>query len=437
MLIPIITPLLQGALQYLLRAPFDADNQGYDDAQVLNTIAEGVQKGQLTVVEVDGTLAIVSNECAFTAQVTAVWGDLGFFGEVLGGGGYTRSLGFAVKTAVNLNVTDKRIKVPMWNDAAGIVDAADYIYQYHMADTGILHGIVYNGAGGIIEAPGLCNYSAMTDYELAIVLGGYDNNGVPWRTGQAATSYLYGASFFIRGGAFTDWTLLWRSASMNTVTLYPCMSNDKQVGTIDDFRVPDRSYQVVLQPSNLSLYGSAGELSAYTPDVGGGWTEDIGDWDTSGGTLTATVLGIGTFTGLADCVYDTEITMPGAGTTAGGLVLRGADYTGASEDYWYVKCTPATAGNDFELIEYAAGAATQRAVTDVDFTGSTAYDIRAICDGTTIDCFADGGDKISYASAASGQTATDFGLRDEGNGNMTFDKTALYPRTGYGALNRG
>jgi len=123
--------------------------------------------------------------------------------------------------------------------------------------------------------------------------------------------------------------------------------------------------------------------------------------------------------------------MPGAGVVAGGLVLRGSDYTGASEDYWYVKVTPGTAGTDFELIEYAAGAATQRAFADVDWVAATAYRIRAICYGQTIDCFHSKGTggKITYALAASGEFATDFGLRDEGNANMTFDNVALYPRT--------
>ena len=91
---------------------------------------------------------------------------------------------------------------------------------------------------------------------------------------------------------------------------------------------------------------------------------------------------------------------------------------------------PATAGNDFSIVEYAAGAVTTRAQTDVDFTAATAYAIRAINDTQTIDAFADGGDMISYASASSNQTATGFGLRDEGNSNMTFDNVVLYNRTG-------
>ena len=46
---------------YLLNAPFTADDQGYSDAQVIDTEAEGITDGQLTVVETDGTFAVSSN----------------------------------------------------------------------------------------------------------------------------------------------------------------------------------------------------------------------------------------------------------------------------------------------------------------------------------------------------------------------------------------
>lgn len=407
----------QAAVAYLLNAPFTADNQGFADAQVLDTAAEGVTAGQLTVVEVDGTLAIVSNACAFTAQSSPTGGDLGLYGPE-----EVKTLGKALLQTVNLDTNTKANRGALWFSGADL--ALNWTYGFQV-------GNIYMKASenGWTDYRTVLSYSAATDYQLCVVLGGYDVNGVPWRSGETAADYLYGAAWYIKGGAFTNWTLLWRSAWGNDTPLRPAFENYHQAGTIDSFRVPDSDLSAVLQPTCLSLYGSNGELDAYTPDLGGGWTEDIGDWDTAGGILTATGLGIATFTGLADCIYDTEITMPAAGTVAGGLVLRGSDYTGASEDYWYIKCTPATAGNDFEIIEYAAGAATQRAVTDVDFSAATAYNIRAICDTQQIDAFAAGGDKISYGSAASGQAATDFGLRDEGNGNMTFDKTVLHART--------
>ena len=405
------------SLRYLLRATFDAADQGYANAQVLDTVAEGVQDGQLTVVEVDGTLAISGNKCAFTAQATPAWGDQGFYSQAI-----TRALGRGLLATVNLNATNKSAAMG-WASIAGVFGAAgdDYYFLFTESVTLTL---------GRDETPMVASYSALTNYQLASVLGGYDAaNGVPWRSGQAAASYLFGAAFFIKGGVFTNWTLLWRTSQDNAATLYALFSNYIAAGTVDSFRVPDADLSAVLQPTCLSLFASDGELDAYTPEVGGVWVEDIGDWDTASGTLKATTLGIATFTGLADCLYDAKITTPAAGTTAGGLVLRVTDLTGASEDYWYVKITPGTAGTDWELIEVVNGAATQRASGDVDWTAATAYAIRAICDGQDIACFADSGNKISYASAASGEAATTFGLRDEGNANMTFDNVVLFART--------
>lgn len=411
-------------LSYILLATFNAADQGYVDAQVLDSTDEGVNDGQLTVVEVDGTLAIVGNKCAFTAQATPDWGDLGFYSQAI-----TRALGRGLLGTLNASATTKYVVSVAWMDTDGLSWPNDWIYNIQARLGAVMRFNVYDGAGTVLEDPDLISYSSSTDYALVIVLGGYDSNGVPWRSGQVAASYLYGAAGYIKGGAITNWTKLWCTSQGNTATLYAAFSNYDAAGTIDNFRVPDRDLSAVLQPTYLSLFASAGELSDYVPELGSVWVEDIGDWDTAGGVLQATALGIATFTGLADCLYDAKITTPAVGTTAGGLVLRETDLTGASEDYWYVKITPGTAGTDWELIEYVNGTPTQRASGDVDWTAATAYAIRAICDGQDIACFADGGDKISYASAASGETATSFGLRDEGNANMTFDIVALFART--------
>lgn len=412
-------------IKYLLRATFDAPNQGYADGQVLDTTAEGIQDGQLTVTEVDGTLAIVGNKCALTAQATPNWGDLGFYSQAI-----ARALGRGLLVTVNSADTNKYILPVFYSNQARISKFLQFATDCEAAIR--LQGAPTAGqirARILHKETHVGTYAAATDYATCIVLGGYDTNGVPWRSGQAASSYLYGAAYYIKGGTFTNWTLLWRGSMQNTATLYAVGQSYNAAGTFDDFRVPNRDLSAVLQPNNLSLFAVAGELSAYTPELGGAWTEDIGDWDTAGGVLQATALGIATFTGLADCIYDTKITTAGAGTTAGGLVLRETNLTGGSEDYWYVKVTPGTAGVDWELIEYVGGGATQRASGDVDWAVATAYNVRAICDGQTISCFADGGDKITYGSAVSGEAAASFGLRDEGNANMTFDNDVLFART--------
>jgi len=412
---------------YLLRAPFTADDQGFANAQVLDTEAEGILQGQLTVVETDGAIAILTNRLILSGKTVSSWTSLGLYSA----NAITRALGRALllkfESANTGNMTGAG-----WHDTAEINAASVMDYGFYTNADDL--SVDSDDAPPVQVTTGNA-LADNTEYELALVLGGYTSAQSPYYAAGAGT-YTYGCALFIKGGGFSTWTLLWRWRTQATASLYPTLSSRHTMTVYyDNVRVPTTDLSAVLEPNNLSLFASAGELNAYTPEVGGGWTEDIGDWDTAAGVLQATALGIATFTGLADCVYDAKITTPGAGTTAGGLVVRGADYTGGSEDYWYVKVTPGTVGTDWELIEYAAGAATQRASGDVDWAVATAYNIRAICDGQDIACFADGGDKIGYVSAASGETATDFGLRDEGNANMTFDNDVLFARMSsvYGA----
>jgi len=76
---------------------------------------------------------------------------------------------------------------------------------------------VYAGgaAGPVIATP-----VDATEYQLAAVLR---STGVYW---------------YIKGGAFTYWTLLWVGSTDNTATLYPAISNYNAVLTADNIRVP-------------------------------------------------------------------------------------------------------------------------------------------------------------------------------------------------------
>ena len=420
---PSLRPILlftKAAVKYLLRATFDAPDQGFANGQVLKTAAVGVQDGQLTVVEVDGTLAISGNKCAFTAQATPAWGDLGFYSQAI-----TRALGRGLLGTINLAATNKSPLV-MWSNAQAI--------SYANADG---NSVVFSNVGTILIidsaglGPAVSSYSASTDYQLAIVLGGYDAaNGVPWRSGQAAASYLYGAAFFIKGGAFTNWTLLWRTSQGNTATLYAAFSNYDAAGTIElPSGVPDVDLSAVLQPTCLSLFATDGELDAYTPELGSVWAENTGDWDTASGILRNTALGIATFnSGIANLIYDVKVTMPASGTTAGGLIVRFTD----TSNYWYIKLTPGTANADFELVEVNAGTPTTRASADIDWVASTAYNIRVIVAGSTYwKVYVAGVEKLTYTTTNTfNQAATICGLRDEGNANfVAFDNAAVFART--------
>jgi hypothetical protein len=64
------------------------------------------------------------------------------------------------------------------------------------------------------------------------------------------------------------------------------------------------------------------------------------------------------------------------------------------------------------------------------------YTIRAIADGTNIDQFVDGANKITYASASHNQTETKHGFRGFYDGEVKgeFDNFTVFPRDGYSDL---
>jgi hypothetical protein len=74
------------------------------------------------------------------------------------------------------------------------------------------------------------------------------------------------------------------------------------------------------------------------------------------------------------------------------------------------------------------GGDTVRANAAVTFNNSTDYDLRAIAYAQSIDGFADGGNKISYASAALNENVTVHGIRAENTAGQ-FDNWACFPRT--------
>jgi len=251
------------ALAYLLNAPFTASNQNYSDAQVLNTVAEGITAGQLTVVEKDGTLAVVSNKCAFTVQGTPALGDLALVSLAL-----TKSLGMTLYET--LNIASLTAYMGFWDDANTIGN--NRVYSFLSSTTWLAR--TYDGAGNQLESVSVAAFNADTDYQLCLVLGGYDSNGVPWRTGETAANYLYGAAWYVKGSTFSTWTLLWRTALVNISTLYAALSTYNAAGTIDDFRIPTDTLESVLQPTAMSTFTAANgtSLDAITPEVGGTWT---------------------------------------------------------------------------------------------------------------------------------------------------------------------
>jgi hypothetical protein len=414
-------------VKYLLRATFNAADQGYANAQVLDSVAEGISDGQLTVVEVDGTLAIVSNKCAFTAQATAGWGDLGFYS-----GAVTKTLGRSLIASILANENTSWAHIG-WKDTTSVGTAGATEYDFQMSSPGKLDA---TGPGTVLQ-PRVGTFVVSTTYELAIVLGGYDANGVPWRTGETAASYLYGAAYYVKGGAYTTWTLLYRHVDGNVSTLYAAFSNQQKTGTIDDFRVPDVDLSAVLQPTCLSTFTAANStsLDAITPEVGNAWTEQQGDWEIQSNKAqesspadkdSATI-----DTGISDFLVDATVVgyHSGSDIVNPKVLLRFTDLA----NYWILEVR--VHDNSIKITERTGDVETNRASVGVTINSATAYDARAIAYAQTIDMFLDGANKISYASAASNETETLVGIMvgvggTPGANTAKFDNFAVYRRDG-------
>lgn len=406
--------------KYELLFRWDVGDQGYADGQVLDTPAEGQNDGQLTVVEVDGTLALIGNECAFTAQGTPAWTDLGLYSQAI-----TRAFGKALMTTVNLSTWEEM--GTCWHTAAAVVDPDNTVLalQAHATD-----GRLDNEDGTEI-AIGL---ALNTDHKLVLVLGGYDANEVPWDNNQAVAGYLYGGALFRYDGA--NYVLLWRTMTDDTATLYAMLASYDAVGTIDDFRVPsNQTYEAVLQPNNKSTFTAANgvSLDAITPEVGGTWTEQVDDWEIQGNR--AVPVGLSTpgssgwvatiASGLADVIVDCIVQHTASVLGAfRGICVRFTN----DDNFWGIYTNDFS--NTFSIYERNGGVFTLRASIAVAIGTAADHDVRTIAYGQTIDAFLDGGSKISYGLAALNETETLHGLSNAIVDTFgQWDNFAVYART--------
>ncbi len=425
-------------ISYFLRAFYkNITDGGYTDGQVINTMEEGCDIGQLTVVEKDGTLAAASDKAAFTAQATADWADLGVYS-----GAITKALGRTFFGTGNVGATNKNAYILNASDSATVDmsgGGGNKVYAFLFNSNTKLRA--YYTATLFAEFGA---YSASTDYEFAIVHGGYDSNGVPWKSGDTASSFLYGAKFYVKGGAFSAWTLLYSTPEDNTSTLYAVLSNYDATGTLNNLIAPDYDFSPVLQPDFLETFSGSGSIDAGTPDVdtsGNGWTQRVSDadwrYDTGKGELTTAGSDPANNAkerfawfdvGVSDGEFEADVKYDSGAAGANGIIFRTSAETANGLNIWrYIL----SAGGDEELTQVEDGAVTKRANAAHGAVNGTFYKLKVIINGTTITCYRDGAQKLQYTSATFNQTATRMGIRADSRKltDKAFDNVAVWPRT--------
>ena len=192
---------LGGGVRWLLRDEFTTDRA----AGAVNGTAAEPGPGTRAAVDTESKLTLSGGDAVFAGQKTsAAYGDPGLWLSA-----FTRAAGRIFCAQVTQNDTlSKQFITGISSGQSGAVG----------------DGFALNG-NSLFLRPGtnlrVGDYAFNTDYQLAFVL--------------RAT----GAFAMIKGGAFTDWTLLYPLVVGTTATVYPGLSNYNGTVRLRGMRVPD------------------------------------------------------------------------------------------------------------------------------------------------------------------------------------------------------
>jgi hypothetical protein len=205
----------------------------------------------------------------------------------------------------------------------------------------------------------------------------FDNtNGITVAAYSSATAYMIagvqratGSHWFIKGGAFTNWTYLYNIKSLTTTPLFPAVGNRTTAGvsTVDFVRVP--TSLITITPLASDAFTRADGVLGST---GGGGSEESGGsglaWTVQKGT-GAIATNKGTFSALTDSLGiatvdagTTNITAEVVATRAAGtsgLILRWTDINN------YIKAV--LDGTNLVVTEVVAGTPNVLATTAVTY----------------------------------------------------------------------
>lgn len=269
----------------------------------------------------------------------------------------------------------------------------------------------FTNAGGIGIGGVLTGAYTATPYNVALVM-------------RAA-----GHFYFVKGGAFTNWTLLWMSVS-SEATQYPGIQYNGATTafTADNPRIPKSLYiPVPLQSDGMSAATTDGLGNAEANGAAGNAYTNYGTWGVAAGVRSCSVLGAGS---LGSSILATstrnvfiEVNITRAAWSA-GIRARQAD------DVNYIQCRHD--GTNVIVSQVVAGVSTDLSTTAVAYSAGAV--MRFVADDLTYRAF--------YNNTAAGSgvlpdtTGTNHGVMTNHIG-ATFDKLVIWARTGeqYNGLN--
>ncbi|TXH52997.1 MAG: hypothetical protein E6Q97_14320 [Desulfurellales bacterium] len=300
--------------------------------------------------------------------------------------------------------------------------------------TGVIEvGFDANQAGSLFDG------ARMTGTTLAVRA-----QGTQITVGAAAASTTYqfaviqraaGFFWFVKGGAFTNWTLVWLSSAGNSSFPGFTTTSTASVGTLSYLRVPATPWlPAPLLSDGFSTFatsaptatdglghaeGIAGGLGA---GGGGVWPyTQVGTWQASGGWANASALSSGSAiayanAGKADIIASVKLTRSGGD---GGLLLRFVDGNN------FISCRHD--GTNVLLIKKVAGVNTTVQSTAAIYVAGA--ELRVIATGSAFRVYYNNalvGSEQTISDAAL-QSPTNHGLYTTNTGN-TFDDLVIYAR---------
>jgi hypothetical protein len=170
---------------------------------------------------------------------------------------------------------------------------------------------------------------------------------------------------------------------------------------------------LLLKDSFVDTNGTG--LASHTMDVGPGWTVNDGGWTIQGNKAAVqTVSGYGTAVSQSGQSNVTgNVTVNLSANSRMGFAARVSD----DSDFWRVVVS-VNAGA-LEILEVVSGVQTVRASSSLTISQGVNYALQAQFAGQTVTATVNGGNQISYNSAASNQSVTKHGLTAGANSNGT------------------
>lgn len=200
-----------------------------------------------------------------------------------------------------------------------------------------------------------------------------------------------GAFFYIRGGAFTAWTLLWVNRSMTTLP-----GNIRYLSTSNTITAELRPVDIAFVfPSLGSDFGIANSRST----------------NPASGT---------TFTHATALLVEWSFTFNATGFT--GVHVRRTD----SSNEWRMYTNSA---GTLTLEERNAGVQNIRGSSTSAFVNGTTYSVMAVINGNLYRIFVNGAQRITYTDAGSFNAAVTNGIVSATGGGAALTEVAAWPRT--------